>query len=61
MTRSHLDALRLLLPPGRDKHCTLLDPHGDDIPDPIGGPRSEYEHAAELIGRAIEARLDEWA
>jgi tRNA threonylcarbamoyl adenosine modification protein (Sua5/YciO/YrdC/YwlC family) len=61
MTRSHLDALRLMLPPGADQHCALLDPQDEDIPDPIGGPKAEYESTAQTIERAIAARLDEWA
>ncbi len=61
MTRSHVDELRRLLPPGKDKHVQMLDPLGDDIPDPIGGGRAEYVSAAKLIRTAIEARLDDWA
>jgi L-threonylcarbamoyladenylate synthase len=61
MTQSHLDALRLMLPPGKDKNCDLLDPDGGDIGDPVGGPMSEYERAAGEIAHAIERRLDEWA
>jgi protein-tyrosine phosphatase len=61
MTRSHVDELRRLLPPGKDKHVQMLDPEGEDIPDPIGGGRAEYVSAAKRIRTAIEARLDEWA
>jgi tRNA threonylcarbamoyl adenosine modification protein (Sua5/YciO/YrdC/YwlC family) len=61
MTRSHLDALRLLLPPGADAHCEMLDPSGAEIPDPIGGPREDYVRAAREIERAVRARLDDWA
>jgi len=61
LMRSHLQALKLSLPPGKDRHCTLLDPDGRDISDPIGGPRSAYEQAASQIERAISARLDDWA
>lgn len=61
LTRSHLDALTQSLPPGRGKHCMLLDPEGRDITDPIGGPRSEYAAVAAQIAEALELRLDEWA
>jgi tRNA threonylcarbamoyl adenosine modification protein (Sua5/YciO/YrdC/YwlC family) len=61
MTLGHLEALRMLLPPGKDRHCTLLDPEGGDISDPIGGPRDEYERAAEQIRAALARRIDEWA
>ncbi|MBM3989962.1 MAG: hypothetical protein FJ298_03030 [Planctomycetes bacterium] len=61
LTRSHLQALKQSLPPGKDRHCALLDPDGRDISDPIGGPRSAYEQVASQIERAISARLDEWA
>ena len=61
MTQSHLEALRLMLPPGKDKNCDLLDPDGGDIGDPVGGPMSDYERAAGEIAHAIERRLEEWA
>jgi len=61
LTRSHLQALRQALPPGRDRHCALLDPDGRDISDPIGGPRSAYEQTAAQIERAILKRIDDWA
>jgi protein-tyrosine-phosphatase len=61
MTRSHLDDLRGLLPPGKDRHVALLDPAGGDVPDPIGGGRAEYLSAAKRIRAAIEARVGEWA
>lgn len=61
LTRSHLQALRQSLPPGKDRHCTLLDPEGRDISDPIGGPRAAYEQTAAQIERALRARLDDWA
>ncbi len=61
LTRSHLEALAQALPPGKSKHCMLLDPQGRDIADPIGGPRSEYAAVAAQIEAAIAQRLDEWA
>lgn len=61
LTSSHLEALTQLLPPGRSRHCMLLDPKGRDIADPIGGPRSEYAVVAAQIEEALALRLDEWA
>jgi protein-tyrosine phosphatase len=60
LTASHLDALRLLMPPGAARHCELLDPDGRDIPDPIGGERADYERTADLIQAALERRVDDW-
>ncbi len=61
LTSSHLDSLRLLLPPGATRNCELLDPHGRGVPDPVEGPRSDYERAARAIREALEARIDDWA
>lgn len=61
LTRAHLEALTQSLPPGRSRHCMLLDAKGRDIADPIGGPRSEYAAVAAQIEAAIALRLDEWA
>jgi protein-tyrosine phosphatase len=61
MTATHLEALRMLLPPGRDARITLLDPEGGDIPDPIGGDAEVYRDAADRIEECIQRRLDEWA
>lgn len=60
MTQSHVDALRMLLPPGKDSAVALLDPDGHDIPDPIGGSASDYRHCAETIQAGIDARLADW-
>jgi len=60
MTRAHVDALRVLLPPGRHPPLELLDPGGEDIADPMGGERADYQLAARAIERALRARLDEW-
>lgn len=61
MTESHLEALALSLPPGRDAHIALLDPRGEDIPDPIGGTKDDYRSAARTIEAGVRARLEEWA
>jgi protein-tyrosine phosphatase len=60
LTQRHLDALRALLPPGRARHCQLLDPDGEEVPDPIGGPLAEYERTAAVIRRLVARRLPEW-
>jgi protein-tyrosine phosphatase len=60
LTRSHLEALQQVLPPGRARHCALLDPSNRDIADPIGGPRSEYAAVAAQISSALERRAQEW-
>lgn len=61
LTASHLEALRLLLPPTKAGHLDLLDPLGGDVPDPFGGSLSEYARCARRIEELIEQRLDEWA
>jgi protein-tyrosine phosphatase len=61
LTQGHVEELKRLLPPGKAKGVTLLDPEGGDISDPIGGPREEYARAAAQIRRAIEARMGDWA
>ena len=40
---------RGLVPPG---------PEGDDVPDPIGGPRAAHHRAARLIHAAVAAVID---
>ena len=60
LTAGHMDSLRMLLPPGGTRNCELLDPEGRDVPDPIGGPREEYETCAERLRKALEARAQEW-
>ncbi|MFT7540331.1 MAG: L-threonylcarbamoyladenylate synthase [Gammaproteobacteria bacterium] len=61
LTRSHVDALRSNLPPGKGKQVQLLDPEGRDIPDPIGAPRNEYARTRDAIRAAIERRAPQWA
>ncbi|MCE9594850.1 MAG: threonylcarbamoyl-AMP synthase [Planctomycetes bacterium] len=60
LTAGHLDALREALTPALAKRCELLDPHGRDIADPIGGTREDYVRCAADIRRALEARVGEW-
>jgi protein-tyrosine-phosphatase len=61
LTRGHLDAVRELLPPRQSGSAALLNPKGDDIPDPIGGSSHAYELCADLIAGCIEERLGDWA
>jgi L-threonylcarbamoyladenylate synthase len=61
MTRGHLEALGLMLPPGRDRNLFLLDPKGTEVPDPMGGAKGDYQKAARRIRAGVQARLDEWA
>lgn len=60
MTRNHLEAVVMSLPPGRDKNLQLLDPSGKDIADPMGGDRAQYRRAAEQIRACIEQRSVDW-
>ena len=61
LTRSHLDALRQALPPGRAEHVALLDPDGRDVADPVGGSLEDYRACARQIGAALRARSGAWA
>jgi protein-tyrosine phosphatase len=63
LTRGHLEALRMLLPPGRDGNLALLSPEGDDVDDPIGGSVADYMACARQIHGYVRARadLDAWA
>ena len=56
MTRSHLRAIEAAGGAGR---AALLDPSGDDIPDPIGGPIEEYRDTAQRLRTMIQRRLEE--
>jgi L-threonylcarbamoyladenylate synthase len=60
LTQSHLDGLRLKLPPARGPRLQLLDPAGRDIADPIGGGPEVYRACADQIRAALRQRLAEW-
>ncbi len=60
MTRRHLEALVAALPPSKREACSLLDPAGRDLPDPIGGPLQAYAECAARIEQALEQRAREW-
>ncbi len=62
MTASHRDALRDMLPQtsSAGANIELLDPEGQDVPDPFGGPLQIYRKTAAAIESFVNARLDEW-
>ncbi|MEW6072351.1 MAG: L-threonylcarbamoyladenylate synthase [Planctomycetota bacterium] len=61
MTRAHVEAVKGLLSPGRARTVVLLDPAGEDIPDPLGGPLEVYRACAARLLAALAARAGEWA
>ncbi len=58
MTRAHREAILELVPEAAAK-VELLDPHGQDIPDPIGAGFTAYTRAAEEIRSDILQRFAE--
>jgi L-threonylcarbamoyladenylate synthase len=60
LTARHLETLRRGLPPGRAAHCSILDPDGHDVPDPIGGSLEDYARTAEKIADMLAQRLPDW-
>ncbi|MDG3004190.1 Sua5/YciO/YrdC/YwlC family protein [Paludisphaera mucosa] len=58
MTLDHLDTL-LDAAPEAETFATLLDPEGDDVPDPIGSDHQTYRRTAEALERMLDRRLDE--
>lgn len=58
MTRSHLRAVHELAPSARDR-VFLLNPRGEDIADPIGGPAAQYSSLASEMKGMIQRRLKE--
>ncbi len=58
MTRSHLAGV-LQMDPSAGSKAQLLDPEGQDVPDPIGLPQAAYDATAGALERMIEARLKE--
>ncbi|HVU65005.1 MAG TPA: hypothetical protein VHC70_13575 [Phycisphaerales bacterium] len=59
MTRSHLAGVLALDPTARRK-AAILDPAGNDIPDPIGLSQEAYNNVGERLEGAIRERLKEW-
>lgn len=58
MTRSHMQNV-LHLDPSAAGKVHLLDPAGQDVPDPIGMPQAAYNETAIRLEQMIEARLKE--
>jgi protein-tyrosine phosphatase len=58
MTIDHLDAL-LNAVPGAQPRAFLLDPEGNDVPDPIGADQPTYRRTAEAIEKMLARRLDQ--
>ncbi len=58
MTRAHVSAVLSLEPTAAGK-VHLLDPAGDDIPDPIGHTQSVYAETARRLVGAITRRIKE--
>jgi len=56
LTRDH----RNMLAERSSKKAQLLDPKGEDIPDPIGGGRAVYAACAEKIEACLRERMEEW-
>lgn len=60
LTRAHVEALRALLPPRRAGIVELLDPEGEDVPDPIGGSAAVYRHCADHLAELVARRAETW-
>jgi protein-tyrosine phosphatase len=58
MTRSHLAGV-LALDPSAAGKASVLDPGGEDVPDPIGMGQDAYDRTAERLRRLIARRLKE--
>ncbi len=61
LSTSHLEALLARVPPSAAGRLELLDPRGEDVPDPIGGGPEEYRSCAERIAQAVAERAADWA
>jgi protein-tyrosine phosphatase len=58
MTMDHARAV-LHAHPEAEGRVYILDPGGQDIPDPIGGPQELYDRTADRIEQMIRDRLPE--
>ena len=56
MTAGHREAILRHFPHLSDR-VELLSPTGESVPDPIGGPQSEYNACRDAIGDYLENRL----
>lgn len=59
MTRAQLDGLACL-GTGVGERAALLDPSGEDIPDPYGGDLDAYRRVRDRVVAAIEERREDW-
>lgn len=59
MTRLQADGLARLGNTGIDR-VELLDPAGEEIPDPYGCDLATYRRARDRIAVAVDARWEEW-
>jgi len=60
LTRDHREQLLQQMDGEAAHRVQLLDPHGADISDPIGGGPQVYEACATAIEACLRARLQEW-
>ena len=58
MTRSHRDAVAAMVR-GAEEKTELLDPDGQDVPDPVGSPQAVYTDTARRLVDLITRRLKE--
>jgi protein-tyrosine phosphatase len=58
MTADHLEALLDAVPEVQPQ-AFLLDPHGGDVPDPIGSDHQKYQDTAQMIEKMLGERLDQ--
>lgn len=58
MTADHARAVASAAPQVADR-VFVLDPAGEDVPDPLGGPQSLYDETARRIRAMVRARLEE--
>jgi protein-tyrosine phosphatase len=59
MTEAHLSALTGVYPE-LEPRTRLLDPAGQDVPDPIGSEQAVYRDCAGTIARLLEAHVPRW-
>jgi protein-tyrosine phosphatase len=59
MTQAHLAALTSIYPE-LESRSRLLDPEGQDVPDPIGSEQAVYRECAGTIARLLDAHLPHW-
>jgi len=58
MTAAQAAAVREMAPDTAER-VFLLDPQGDDIPDPVGGSQAVYDDTAQRLRNLVTRRLEE--